>query len=191
MRYLFYYRPNWKLFYRKFTEWVFHEFFHKTGKLLDIGCGEGYYLKEFKKLGFKTCGCDIEAINGVDKVNIETDVLPYNSDMFDYVFCKSVIEHLEHFDLLLTEIHRVLKKDGILFIQTWDWKRNQKNFWDDFTHKKPFTKFSLKSMLECYDFDVLIIKHMTHFPFIWRWSWRFFNMNFPFRHEMYAVCRKN
>jgi len=44
---------------------------------------------------------------------------------------------------LLKEIFRVLKKNGKLILMTDEPKAN---FWDDYTHKKPFTKKSLNQI---------------------------------------------
>ena len=56
---------------------------------------------------------------------------------------------------LLTEAKRVLKPDGYFFIETPNWQYSHKSFFDDYTHVKPYTTTSLKSVLCDFGFDVV------------------------------------
>ena len=42
--------------------------------------------------------------------------MPFKSNSFDFVFCSSLIEHIKNPDLLLREIKRVLKKNGLCYL---------------------------------------------------------------------------
>jgi len=177
----------------KYAEYIYKSFFKKTGKLLDIGCGRGYYIDAFNKLGFETGGCDVEVVReDVIQVNLEKSKLPYEDNTFDFVFSKSVIEHIKNTDNYLSEIKRVLKPDGMLFLMTPNWKTAYKIFYDSFTHYRPFTKRSLKGILLYHDFKNIIVKNARHPPYIWRmfgyktlgWSW------YPFKksYEIIAIA---
>lgn len=94
------------------------------GKVLDLGCGGGSFAKKAKDLGFDSVACDIER-NGFGyhkEINfIQTDVtagLPFRSETFDLVFFLEVIEHLRNPYFVLSEIRRVLRKKGTLWIST-------------------------------------------------------------------------
>ena len=79
-------------------------------KHLDIGCGDGYFLKRSKcKEGY-----------GIDKFlgSETTDTLPFPNNTFDYVTMLAVIEHLHSVKPLIKEISRVLKPKGRLIITT-------------------------------------------------------------------------
>ena len=62
---------------------------------------------------------------------------------FDLVICSHVIEHIEDPSNLLKEISKLLRKSGLLFLKTPDINIVKWNFFNDFTHKKPYTRNSL------------------------------------------------
>lgn len=51
-------------------------------------------------------------------VNLNTDSIPYNDNMFDGVFALDVIEHISNPIRFLFDVNRVLKDDGYVFIHT-------------------------------------------------------------------------
>lgn len=82
----------------------------KGERLLDIGCGDGYFLRRSK--------CTENY--GVDKLfgdNI-VDKLDFPDSYFDYVTMLAVIEHLEQPEKIIREIHRILKPGGKLIFTT-------------------------------------------------------------------------
>lgn len=98
----------------------------KNGKLLEVGCGEGHFLKRISSY-FTAWGVDINrdgidiAKKVADKANLEVcDAinLPFGKDFFDVVVAFDVIEHLQNPELYFEEAFRVLNSDGILIIRT-------------------------------------------------------------------------
>src|SRR5581483_10452532 len=96
-------------------------------KILDIGCAEGDLGKFFKTKKNQVVGIDIskDAIKIAQKrldraivLDVTQNKLPFPAKEFDLVICSEVIEHLLSADKLLSEIKRVLKKDGFLIIST-------------------------------------------------------------------------
>lgn len=98
--------------------------------ILDAGCGLGRNLKWFaSQKNFKLFAADInkEAISLVDSLysNISTSItkienLPYNDEKFDHIICSAVLHFAEdetHFFKMFSELIRVLKKEGTLFIR--------------------------------------------------------------------------
>lgn len=96
------------------------------GKVLDVGCGGGFMtecLPEYFPKA-KVYGCDISkaAIQytrqyGNKKVSYKlmTKRFPYPSNYFDVCLCLDVLEHVPDDKFFLSEVKRVLKKDGIFF----------------------------------------------------------------------------
>jgi 2-polyprenyl-3-methyl-5-hydroxy-6-metoxy-1,4-benzoquinol methylase len=110
-------------------------------KILDIGCGRGELVKECNRLGAWTMGIDYS----IAAVRISRDTaksgviiaasatyLPFSEETFDKVTLLDVVEHLDSFDLsaCFEEIHRVLRKEGILLISTPNTFRKLVRWWD-------------------------------------------------------------
>ncbi|PIN84926.1 MAG: hypothetical protein COV47_04880 [Candidatus Diapherotrites archaeon CG11_big_fil_rev_8_21_14_0_20_37_9] len=80
----------------------------KGEKILDIACG-------MRKLN-GAIGIDYDSKSNADIIADATK-LPFKNNEFDTVFCLNFLEHTFKFDEVLTEIHRVLKPNGIAHIE--------------------------------------------------------------------------
>ena len=101
---------------------------HLPIRILDIGCAKGYLVKMLREKGVDAYGVDISKYainNAVDEVggyfhvaDVEKDVLPSPNMFFDVCVSMSTFEHLHRKSMswTLSEIHRVLKPDGLLII---------------------------------------------------------------------------
>jgi SAM-dependent methyltransferase len=99
----------------------------KPYRLLDFGCGEAHVVRLAVMKGFDAHGADI-FYDQKDKAHIErqgllgnrvfeigTDGrLPFADGEFDIVTSNMVFEHVDDFERALSEIARVLKRDGLL-----------------------------------------------------------------------------
>lgn len=170
------YKKPYTTYPYKLCQYISEKFFHgKKGKLLDVGCGRGEFLLSFEKLGF-----DVHGIDNCDSVSkfisrekiikgdVNTDKFPFSEGTFDYVFCKSLIEHLNSPFHMLTEIFRILKKGGKAIIMTQDWESTYKWFYDDFTHQRPYTLKSLRRVLEIKGFSQIKVEKFYQLPFVWK-----------------------
>jgi len=98
----------------------------RTGLLLDVGCGKGWFLEEARKHGWQVQGLELcpEVAKGtMERVGTQVytgsifDVaLP--SETFDLVTMFDVIEHLEGPLEALRICHRILKPGGALVLST-------------------------------------------------------------------------
>ena len=91
---------------------------------------EKLFAKQEKKISYK-------------KANFEKDRYPFENERFDIVFSKSVIEHIQNTDHFLGEAKRLLKPEGKIVIMCPAWESQAKHFYDDYTHIKPFTVWTL------------------------------------------------
>jgi 2-polyprenyl-3-methyl-5-hydroxy-6-metoxy-1,4-benzoquinol methylase len=94
-------------------------------KLLDIGCGTGYLLKQANKRGLKTYGVDIsdEAVKIAKRISPNSKInagkgenLNFSDNFFDYITCIGVLEHYLDIEKGVKEIKRVGKDDALFCI---------------------------------------------------------------------------
>ena len=92
--------------------------FPDSGKILEIGAGTGWQANALQKSGFDVDAIDLSTSNYKDNrifpvVNYDGHNIPFADNTFDVVFSSNVMEHIPHLEEFQTEIHRVLKPDGI------------------------------------------------------------------------------
>lgn len=106
-------------------------------KLIDVGCGDGYFLRTLYKALESKKEFDLNSINliGIDRYkgyekyfktkNIVfqlDDIFKihkiYGDNCFDFVVCSEVLEHVVETDDLIKKIKKILKPDGILYLTT-------------------------------------------------------------------------
>ncbi|MFC1698997.1 class I SAM-dependent methyltransferase [Candidatus Omnitrophota bacterium] len=110
-------------FYKTILEGI--ERFTKKGKLLDVGCGRGELLHLAQKRGWQACGAEIspsfaEYARGRFGLNVrvgEVKDLRFPDQEFDAISLVGVLQHTYNPKDLLSELNRILKKDGVLFIE--------------------------------------------------------------------------
>lgn len=85
--------------------------------ILDAGCGVKPYLPFFKEKADSYIGVDISPAPEVDLVCV-AEQLPFNTESFDAVVCTQLLEHSDDPQKVLREIHRVLKRGGVLILST-------------------------------------------------------------------------
>jgi SAM-dependent methyltransferase len=84
------------------------------GDILDVGCGRGT-IKNFLPKGTTYTGIDGAENSGADIVG-DVHALPFKNESYDGVICTAVLEHVRDVDKVISEMHRVLKKDGVAII---------------------------------------------------------------------------
>lgn len=148
------------------------------GKLLDIGCGTGYFIhyvldtanrnlkvfgvepnNELREIACRNTGIDVR----IGKMNS----IPYPKNYFDVLSCLDVLEHSVNLKENIIEIRRVIKPKGAILIQApnyvslmailsgnkWDW-------WSPPDHTVHFSVKSLNKFLTSNGFT--IIKNYTY-----------------------------
>lgn len=139
--------------------------YHQTGRLMDLGCGLGYFLNGVNNDGtFSHIGVDIsnEAIQYVQKtfgleVKNESELNDFDSHSFDVITQWHVLEHVHLLNERMQQLKRLLKPGGTLFIavpnsNSWD-ALHYKEYWDGYDVPRHLYHFNQKS------FSLLMQKH--------------------------------
>lgn len=99
------------------------QLYDKNLNILNIGCGPGRsseYLSQFGKVTSveydKFCCEFASQKTGLEIINGSITELPFAETSFDLVCAFDVIEHVENDQLAVTEMKRVVKKNGVVFI---------------------------------------------------------------------------
>lgn len=105
---------------------------------VDLGCGTGSVLDRMLKHSREVIGVDgsprmLELarrrfVEGADRVSLrigELDHLPLRDAEADFACINMVLHHLSDPQAALTEIRRVLRKDGLLFVTDFDQHSNE------------------------------------------------------------------
>jgi 2-polyprenyl-3-methyl-5-hydroxy-6-metoxy-1,4-benzoquinol methylase len=93
--------------------------------ILDIGCATGALLLFLEERGWHVTGVEIspaaEYARNVHKLDVRSlplEEIKFPCESFDVVLASHLIEHLNNPFSFLSEIRRILKKDGAVFITT-------------------------------------------------------------------------
>ncbi len=90
--------------------------FHpEATSLIDIGCGNGFFLNKVAQLGkYELHGCDVmetkELGAGIQYHQGNIEHLPFADKSFDIVTCHHTIEHIPNLDRAIAELKRVARR---------------------------------------------------------------------------------
>ena len=96
---------------------------NRGAKILDVGAGEGALTQKLYEMGYEMSACDFSPETfkfrqvNCDGVDI-TGPFPYADKSFDLVIAVEVTEHIMDHENFFSEINRILKPGGRLYIST-------------------------------------------------------------------------
>lgn len=138
--------------------------FPGEGKILDIGCGYGFFLSQMKAKGWQTCGIDVSetAISYASNRSLDValgtlDNIKYEDNSFDAITLFYVLEHLPDPLKTLHEIRRILKPNGLLLLRVphttpivriLSLLGIKNNLYDPPFHLNDFSHVTIKAILE-------------------------------------------
>ena len=107
------------------AQWVSGHNSEVPPHVLDYGCGAGEIVQELLAYDAYAFGCDV-FYGGADRLSsvptelldssvirrMDGDAIPFCNNSFDFVINNQVMEHVDNLDVVLAEIHRVLKPGG-------------------------------------------------------------------------------
>lgn len=101
---------------------------HKGEKILDIGCGPGFYSRHLVNSGSKVTAIDFSKDyikqaksyvgNKANFIVADASSLPFEDNHFDKLLVTEVIEHVQNYKDILKEVLRVLRPNGSAVITT-------------------------------------------------------------------------
>jgi len=142
------------------------------GKLLDIGCGDGFLLRMQKENGWDVYGQDInpKAVTNLKKLGIKCyscDIsrLPYKK-YFDVITLFHVLEHIDNPKKFLLKIKSLIKNNGSLIIEVPNINSLEANIFKSGNiylgapvHLFQFSEQNLRLLLETNGFNVTSVKY--------------------------------
>lgn len=104
-------------------EYAAYQHYRLDGRILDLGCGNGRYFRLIWPQAMDVVGVDMSP--GVAELGRQSGVyrevhiapahnVPEPDASFDHVFANCSLEHMDHLDGVLAEVHRCLKPGGTL-----------------------------------------------------------------------------
>lgn len=146
----------------------------RIGAHLDIGCGTGEFLNACKKEGFVVEGVEpsVKAKKQAEKnyklkVSDDISLKQYKEKQFDSISMWHVLEHVTELDKTLSEINRILKSNGKLFVavpnhKSWDAKHYKQYWaaWDVPIHLWHFSEKTISILLKKHDLSLVRSKGM-------------------------------
>ncbi|MHB1463741.1 MAG: methyltransferase domain-containing protein [Thermoleophilia bacterium] len=122
---------------------------------LDLGCGSGFNARQLSHRGLKVVALDerpeglrelARTASGITAIQADARHLPFSDGSFDAVVMLDVIEHTDD-TALLNEVHRVLRRGGMLFLTVpalpWLWSQRD----EAAGHRRRYTRAGLKRLL--------------------------------------------
>lgn len=96
-----------------------------TGRLLEIGCAKGFFLRVAKDAGFEVHGLELNERNyrraradvGDGVLNVDLFSAAYPADHFDVIYMRDVFEHVPKPKAMLEEMNRIARAGCVVFIE--------------------------------------------------------------------------
>jgi 2-polyprenyl-3-methyl-5-hydroxy-6-metoxy-1,4-benzoquinol methylase len=101
------------------------EKYRSTNKLIDVGCGDGYFLEAARKRNWDVYGTEFteEAVGICERKGIQMSLGPlnpahYEKESFDVITSFEVIEHINQPQREVGAFFSILRKGGIVYVTT-------------------------------------------------------------------------
>lgn len=140
---------------------------HVGSRLLDVGCGNGFFLRKAAQCGWEAEGIDFDqravsvaAGHGLRSSTTQLHELLEDGRRYDVITMSHVIEHLYNPSEVLQQVYNALAPSGILYLDTPNRDSLQLRLFGKHwrgleapRHISIFSKFSLEKLLKQAGFD--------------------------------------
>lgn len=147
----------------------------RTLKILDAGCGTGFMLKGLERFG-NAFGIDISETaleycrrRGLRRVaRSSVTALPFADESYDVVLSADVLYHRDVGDdrRALSEIHRVLKKGGVLVMHVPAYEHLRRGHDERVHTRHRYTSGELSEKIRRNGFDLVKMNYRNSFLFL-------------------------
>lgn len=129
----------------------------KTNRLLDVGSGSAFFAEIALKRGWEVYGTELTDATislaekkGLNMSKGRLEDVQFEANSFDLVVCIEVIEHISFPQSFTSEIHRVLRSGGAVYISTPNFdsllRRKLKGQYDVINYPNHLSYFTAKTL---------------------------------------------
>jgi len=124
--------------------------------IIDIGCGNMNW-NDKRIIGIDSDDYVVRKnlIKGENCICASSENIPLKQGMADGVICFDLFEHLLFPKNTMLEIYRILKPKGKFVVKVSTDIENREWFWNDYTHIRPFTHYSIELLIRDYHFHTI------------------------------------
>ena len=144
-------------------------------KILDFGCGNGDFVNQLANRGKDVFGVDIDISQALKKYpllrffNLVERSIPFDDSLFDAVYARDVLEHVDDPVQAVREINRALKSGGLFHISV-PYHLSEKillkirpEYFSEIGHKRIFASGQMEKLLEENGFRIIDRKRRKSF----------------------------
>lgn len=179
--------------------------FQTPGRVLDVGCGEGTFLRLLKKEGWECFGTELtaEMASRASRFGVSVSTGEIHENQFplryiDVITFWQVLEHLRNPAKIIKSLLPSLKKKGIVAISTPNISSFQAQvFGAEWFHLDPprhlylFSPETLKILMESLGFDLVRLYHFSLEQDPYGWTQGMLNRTNLLQNSLYTILKNN